>query len=168
MNRSFLPHEPLFHEIQIAMIPIGQDLLIAQSMLRWAKNTLELKEHPTCLFSHNPIEKLSSLRKSTQELSRPLKELMLHVLEFSSFKSIEKSLIAFHKIYLTLPQIDSELHLLYLGEDLYSNFELLTKLLLFTDTLAKLVESSLILKKALLDELLNTLSFSLDRPKLPH
>ncbi len=172
MSKSYLPHQRLFNELQLVMIPISQELLVVSSMLKWTKTTLSRTEPShnfAWMFSSNThltpkrqMEKISALRKCVQELKPPLKELMHHILEFSAHKQIEKNLIAFHKTYLEIPSIDNELHLLYLGSDLFENQDLLDKLLLFTEKLQKLHESSLLLKKSLLDELLQGLSFSLN------
>jgi hypothetical protein len=88
---------------------------------------------------------------------------MLHILEFSHFKPIEKALISLHKTYLEVPSIDKEMHLLYLGTDLFENKELLTKLLLFTEKLLEVKELNHQLKKLLIDSLIQNLSFSLNK-----
>ncbi len=172
MDKTFLPHRPLLEELQIALLPLTKDLATVHSMLKWAKTTIEGKDAPTNFawmlsdglnLSHeNQVEKISSLRKSVQDLSQPLKELMRNILQFSSFKPVEKSLIALHKSYLELPAIDNEMHLLYLGTDLFESQELIEKLLTFTEKLIKLQELSAELKKNLIDSLLKNLSFSLD------
>lgn len=172
MDKTFLPYRNLFDEIQIVMTPINRDLPTVHSMLKWAKATIDREVLPVnfgwMLSSNIPlsqekqVEKLSALRLSAQELSRPLKEIMRHILQFSHLKPIEKALISFHKSYQDIPFIDNEIHLLCLGTDLFENKELLEKLLIFTEKLAKLQESSTLLKKALLDTLLQNLSLRLD------
>lgn len=173
MEHAILPHNHLFDELQLAMLPITKELPIIQSLLKWAKSTIDRKETPISLSwivdNRMQIETLSSLRKSLQELSHPLKELMSHLPQFFPFKPIKDALITFNKNYLEIPPIDNELHLLCLGADLFENKELLTKLILFTEKSLKLQEAATTLKKALLDELLHNLSFSpnsLPSPKL--
>ena len=172
MDESFIPHHPLINELQIAMLPLSRDLPVVHSMLKWAKGTLEQNDlRPSFAWmltgglnlSHAAqVEKISALRKSAQEIATPLKELMHNILQFSSFKPIEKALIAFHKHYLEIPAIDNEIHLLYLGTDLFQNKELITRLLEYTEKLIALQEASTVLKKSVIDSLLKNLSFSLN------
>ncbi len=176
MNRSELPCHSLFDELQNAMIPIMRDLPLTHSMLKWANATLNGEEKPINLnwmlsskmdLSHEKqVEKISSLKTSTLEFSRPLKELMRHILQFSNFKPIEKSLIILHKTYLEIPSIENELHLLYLGTDLLQSKLLVEKLLLYTEKLKKLQETATELKKALLNSLIQNLSFEIEPDKL--
>lgn len=173
MNNSFLPHRPLFDELQITMTQIIRELPIIHSMLKWTKATIDREALPINLgwmlagnlnlSQEKQVEKLNALRLNIQELSPTVKELMRHILQFSRVKPIEKALIAFHKSYLEIPIIDNEIHLLYLGSDLFENRELLTKLLLFTEKLLILQEASTHLRKAIIDTLLQNLSLSLDK-----
>ena len=173
MDKTFLPHTALFDELQIELTQVSRDLPLVSSMLKWVKATTDKEALPINFgwmlsselnLSHEKqVEKLSALKARAQDLSRPLKELMQHILQFSHLKQVEKALISLHKSYLEIPQIDNEMHLLYLGTDLFENKELLAKLLLFTEKLTKLQESSLLLKKAILDTLIQNLSMSLDK-----
>jgi hypothetical protein len=174
MNKTYLPHQNLFDELQLSMIPIARDLLVINSLLKWVKSTVygeDLSHNFAWMLSKQlasspkkQIELLTSLRQSTRDFATPLKELMRHILEFSSFKPVEKALIALHKSYLEVPQIDNEMHLLYLGTDLFQNKELLNKLLLFTEKLLEVKTLNQQLKKLLIDSLIQNLSFTLERP----
>jgi len=176
MKRTDLPCHALFDELQNALIPIIRDLPQTHSLLKWVKTTQNGEEKPINLswmltnkmdLSHEKqVEKISSLQKSTLEFSRPLKELMGHILQFSSFKHVEKSLIVLHKAYLDMPSIETELHLLYLGTDLLQDKSLATKLLQYTEKLNKLQGTATELKKALLSTLIDNLSFNLEENKL--
>jgi hypothetical protein len=172
MNKAYLPHQRLFDELQLAIIPISKDLLVVSSMLKWTKATMtpgQPLHNFAWMFSSDAhltpkqqVEKISALKKSVQELKIPLKELMHHILEFSTYKEIEKNLISLHKSYLEIPSIDNELHLLYLGTNLFENQDIMNKLLHFTEKLQRFHETSLQLKKSLIDQLLQGLSFSLN------
>lgn len=173
MNKNYLPHQNLFDELQLSMIPISKELLAINSLLKWIKATLE-KQNLTHNFAwilskdladspEKQIEVLTNLRKHTKDYGNPLKELMLHILEFSEFKPIEKALISLHKTFLEVPSIDKEMHLLYLGTDLFQNKELLDKLLLFTEKLLEVKNQQQQLKKLLIDSLIQNLSFSIER-----
>ncbi len=173
MNKTYLPHQNLFDELQLTMVPITRDLLVINSLLKWVKSTVYVED-----LSHNfawmlskelasspkkQIELLTALRQSTRDFASPLKELMRRILEFSTFKPVEKALIALHKSYLEVPQIDNEMHLLYLGTDLFQNKDVLNKLLLFTEKLLEVKELNLQLKKLLIDSLIENLSFTLEK-----
>jgi len=157
MRKLLLPHEILFDEIQITMLAIAKELPHTQAVLRFAKGL------PTCITHHDPVEKLTTLRKSTKELASPLKQLMHHIAKFSPFKPIEKALIALNKSYLNIPPIDSELHLLILGTDIFENQELVEKFLRFTNSLELLQTDALRLQKAVLNEFLSHITLTLDR-----
>lgn len=172
MNKTYLPHQKLFDELLVSMIPISKELLIINSLLKWMKATREknLTYNFAWMLSKEltdspkkQIELLANLRTHAKDYANPLKELMLHILEFSQFKSIEKALISLHKSYLEVPSIDKEMHLLYLGTDLFQNSELLDKLLLFTEKLLEVKELNQQLKKLLIDSLIQNLSFSLEK-----
>ena len=175
MNKTYLPHRNLFDELQIELTPILRELPLVHSMLKWTKATVDreslsinfgwMLSNELNLSHEKQIEKISALRMSTQKLSRPLKELMRNILQFSSLKPIEKALIQFHNSYLDIPSIDNEMHLLCLGTDLFENKDLLAKLILFAEKLSKLQEASSMLKKALLDSLLENLTLSLEKNK---
>lgn len=162
-----LPCLDLFQAIQLSHIALSHHLLIAKSMLKWTKNTLEQKPSPGpqawLLFTNGnwsekkQLESLLNLRKSLQELHQSLSKLVLKIHELENHKLLQKTVSNLYNTLTSLPQIDPEIELLTRGDDLLQNQSLLPKLLAYIEKVSQLHQLTQSLNKHLLDHTLNTL-----------
>ncbi len=151
-----VPHILLLDMLQLALLPIGKDLFLVRSHLKWAKATLEGTLIPGLTYE-NPKDRLTRIHAALTEAGPPLKTLMGHILAFTPFTPLKQALLDLNRDYQALPAIDTELNLMHLGTDPLEDKELVLTLLLFTDHLLPLQQSHLLLKKSLLNELIRSM-----------
>jgi hypothetical protein len=175
MNRSYLPHIDLIDKLQLGALQLSKELAIVKSMLNWSKDLKELHQPKSlawmlsgqALLTSPPlqVEKIKMIREEILDLGCTLKELMQHILEFSSFKNIEKTLIEMQKSYNEIPQIEHEINLIAFGEDLLESLGVIEKLIDYIAKAQKVVEHTNQLKKHLLENIISNLAFSLEKEK---
>lgn len=167
-TKAAIPHQKLLDALQVAMLPIIHQLPVVTSMLKWAKAATDGKTITGPMgwmmivdpewTNQDQTDHFINLKRSVSEIKKPLVQIISHIHEFSSIKSIEKALIAFQQSYKELPIIDPELALLKLGHNLFENKDLIPNLLDYVEKLSKLQEKGSNLKQIVVREVINRLS----------
>ena len=173
---NFIPHHTVLDELQVAFLPIIQQLPIVQSMLKWA-NAISSEENPNqmgWMFANNgkwntedQTEAIFSLSYAFDQLSGPIRKTELHLAEFQSHEKIGSSLEKLLAAYKEIPTIKSEIKLLKEGHSLFENPEAITHLITYTKALTKLQERSSHLKDIVIREVIDHLSLSIHQSDHP-